>query len=139
MDQEPLPIASVSRGQPYDFHDEKFVTWWLNSLYLFSTQDQLAIAQLLRNAIHAPEAAREIEAFVTIRTRSIDRESSSDAGDRSPLGASADGNAAAGLSRAVTQIWQTSPWIAGLGVCAVALFLVKALWFAARQVYRLVF
>lgn len=137
MDQEPLPIASVSRGQPYDFHDEKFVTWWLNSLYLFTLEDQLAIAQLLHDAVHAPDAVREIEAFLAIRMQ--DFGDSTGQVDQPSRDASAGNRGTDGILHSVMQIWRASPWTFALGFCALAFFLAKGLWFAFREGYRVIF
>lgn len=132
MEPDSLPAASVPHWPSYDFHDEKFVTWWLNSLYLFAPQDQLAIAQLLRDAVHAPEAAREIEAFLAIRTQAVGDSDGQTAGQPAP-GAGAGVGGAGGIVRSIAQIWYTSRWTAALGLCAVAFFLAKGLWFVMKS------
>jgi hypothetical protein len=137
MDQDSMPVAAGSLAQPYDFHDEKFVTWWLNSLYLFSTQDQLAIAQLLRDAIHAPDAAREIEAFVTIRAQGIGEMDSLSNQPMRHTGTA--GSRDGGVFRSMVQLWRAGPWTATLGLGALAFFLAKGLWFVLREGYRLIF
>jgi hypothetical protein len=137
MDQESLRVAVGSRDQPYDFHDEKFVTWWLNSLYLFSTQDQLAIAQLLRNAIHAPDAAREIDAFLAIRAQSTDETQRPQ--DQSIRHTGVAGTGTGGIFRSMMQLWRAGPWTAAIGLGALAFFLAKGIWFVLRESFGVIF
>ncbi len=137
MEQESPTTVTAAYQQPYDFHDERFVTWWLNSLYLFAPEDQLAIAKLLRAAVHAPEAAHEIEAFLTVRAQAPG------VGDGhleapSLQGGRAGPGAATGILGSLSKFWRISPWTAGLGLCALAFFLAKGVWFVLREVLRVI-
>jgi hypothetical protein len=138
MEQQAPPIVNAARTQPYDFHDEEFVTWWLNSLYLFPPHEQLAIAQQLRNAVHAPRAALEIEAFLTIRMQAIE-DGYGTAQDKLPPDENAPLRRDAGIAGFLAPFWRSNPWTTVLGVVAAAFFLAKGLWFAAREAWRLVF
>lgn len=137
MEQESPTTVTAAYRQPYDFHDERFITWWLNSLYLFAPEDQLAIAQLLRAEVHAPEAAHEIEAFLTVRAQAL---GTGDGHLEAPSlrGGRAGTDTATGILGSLSKLWRISPWMAGLGLCALALFLVKGVWFVLREVIRVI-
>lgn len=121
---------------PFAFHDPAFVVWWLNSLYLFRPEDQIAIAELLAGAVHAPDAKAEIEAFVAVRTlEHIPAEAAAEGGPSS-------GTAVTAIDVVVArtrELWRANPWMVSLGLLAIAFFSAKAVFLLGRELIRIVF
>lgn len=116
---EPMAVAG------YDFHDPAFITWWLNSLYLFPVEDQVAIAQMLRSALHAPGSRREIEAFIEFQASAIQGEGHS-VDEKVAL---SQPDAVADLRGQLGSAWRRRPWLTAVGVLAGAYFVGKGAWF----------
>lgn len=117
--------AETGPSIAYDFHDPVFVTWWLNSLYLLPIEDQIAIAQQLRAAVHAPASRQEIEAFLEVHGQELETRLASAAHSVHPPG----------WRFALHAAWRARPWLTGIGLLACALFVVKGIWFLLRYAF----
>lgn len=117
------------------FNEVGFVTWWLGTLYLFPVAEQVAIAGLLRNAVHVPEVQREIDAFIEFHLPT-DPE-----GAEEPEVVSAAGGRTgfALVAKNLVELWRANPWPVSLGVLAILFMVAKGLWFVATEFFRLVF
>jgi hypothetical protein len=124
LDSSSLPTQTPATG--YDFHDPGFVTWWLNSLYLFPTQDQIAIAERLRDAVHAPESQQEIVAFIEVRLDAV--RGASEQRPR-PYRGDPEMGSSANWRPALRRSWAARPWLTGIGVLGALFFAGKGIWF----------
>jgi hypothetical protein len=115
------PTASPG-GAGYDFHDPAFVTWWLDSLYLLPVDDQIAIAQRLLDAVHAPASRQEIEAFLEVWRQEQERRDAPATQTAAP----------AGWTIALRSAWRAKPWLTGVGGLACMFFVAKGIWFLWR-------
>lgn len=59
--------ATPSTMDSYRYHDSDFVAWWLQGLYPFAPEDQIAIAEMLHDRINIPEVQDVIQDFVDSR------------------------------------------------------------------------
>lgn len=116
---EPKAVAA------YDFHDPSFVTWWLDSLYLFPFEEQVAIARLLRSAVHAPDSRQEIDAFLELRTTESQADALLTAGRSEALLA----ETSPVWHGQLRSSWRGRPWLTAAGVLAVLYFVGKGVWF----------
>ena len=132
MDAETGPLTESSSGAGYDFHDPAFVTWWLNSLYLFQVQDQIAIAQRLLSAVHAPASRREVEAFLEVQGHELEPRAASEGSQPTSMLHSGD---VAGWRFALRAAWRAGPWLTGIGLLACALLVFKGIWFLWRYAF----
>ena len=130
MDAETAPLTGSSSGAGYDFHDPAFVTWWLNSLYLFPVEDQVAIAQRLLSALHAPASRREVEAFLEVLGQELEPRAAAESSQPTPTLHSSD---VAVWRLALRDAWHARPWLTGLGLLACALLVIKGIWFLLRD------
>ncbi len=119
---------------PFAFHDPEFVTWWLTSLYLFKLEDQIAIAGLLSDAVHAPDAKREIEAFIEYHLGGTVAEQ-----PERPTEIDVSASAVDVVLVRVRELWRSSPWMVAIGAVALLFFSGKAIWFVGKEFFRIVF
>lgn len=125
---------------PVAFNEPRFVTWWLGTLYLFKPGDQVAIAQLLQDAVHSPAVTREIQAFIEFHA--LEAGLSADVESAPPPVASSDEEVLGGvplIKSRLAELWRSSPWMVGLGVAAIVFFIAKGAWFVVREFFRIVF
>ena len=125
---------------PVAFNEPRFVTWWLGTLYLFKPDDQVAIAQLLQDAVHSPAVTREIQAFIEFHA--LEGGLSADVESAPPPVASSDEEVLGGvplIKSRLAELWRSSPWMVGLGVAAIVFFIAKGAWFVVREFFRIVF
>lgn len=47
----------------FDFHDPRFVEWWLGSLYLLPPEVQISVASSIKAVVHVPEVHAEVDLF----------------------------------------------------------------------------
>lgn len=125
MDADTRQATESIPAAGYDFYDPGFVTWWLNSLYLFPLEDQLAIARLLRSAVHAALSRQEIDAFMACQACAMQDESWS-VDEASPLSRPEE---LVHWRGRLAGAWRGRPWLTGLGVLAGAYFVGKGAWF----------
>jgi hypothetical protein len=126
-------VTSSALAVPYAFHDPEFVTWWLTSLYLFKPADQIAIAEMLSEAVHAPEVQREIEAFIDFRSAVLPAELGQ------PVAAESAEPAGAAVVARFRELWRDNPWMVSAGALAILFFSLKAVWFLGHELVRIVF
>lgn len=119
--QAPASIPATG----YAFHDPCFVTWWLNSLYLFPLEDQIAIAQLLRSAVHAALPRQEIDAFIEFQASA--RQAEEDTVDKSTALSRVETDA--DLRWQLRSAWRRRPWLTSFGVLSGVYFVGKGAWF----------
>lgn len=117
--------ADSSWGAGYDFHDPAFVTWWLNSLYLLPLDDQIAVAQRLLSAVHAPGSRREVEAFLAVQGLELQSQA---AARKWPPALTLQAGEAGGWRSVLREAWRARPWLTGIGLLACALLVVKGVW-----------
>jgi hypothetical protein len=117
--------ADSSAGAGYDFHDPAFVTWWLNSLYLLPLEDQIAIAQRLLTAVHAPGSRREVEAFLAVQGQELEARG---APVLSPGDLAVEVRDEGDWRCALREAWRARPWLTGIGLLALALLVLKGIW-----------
>jgi hypothetical protein len=119
MDADAGRSTESPSGAGYDFHDPAFVTWWLDSLYLLPVEDQIAIAQGLLSAVHAPGSRSEIEAFLEVQSQQLEARAApaAHAVDPTPW------------RFALRAAWRARPWLTGIGLLACAFFVLKGIWF----------
>lgn len=125
---------------PVAFNEPRFVTWWLGTLYLFKPGDQVAIAQLLKDAVHSPAVTREIQAFIEFHA--LEGGLSADVESAPPPVAISDEEVLGGvplIKSRLAELWRSSPWMVGLGVAAIVFFIAKGAWFVVREFLRIVF
>lgn len=126
--------ASSSNLPQAAFNEVGFVTWWLGSLYLFPVAEQIAIAGLLRNAVHVPEVQREIDAFIEFHSP-LD----SEVPEEPEVSTEGRRSGFALVVKNLVELWRANPWPVSLGVLAILFMGAKGLWFVAREFLRLVF
>lgn len=124
---------------PVTFNEPRFVTWWLGTLYLFKPADQVAIAQLLLDAVHNPQVSREIQAFIALQA--TDEVESPQGLPRAGEGLEVepDSPAIAVVRSSLQEYWRTNPWMLGAGVVAIAFFMAKGAWLIGKELFRIVF
>jgi hypothetical protein len=124
---------------PVTFNEPRFVTWWLGTLYLFKPADQVAIAQLLLEAVHHPQVSREISAFIALQT--LDEAEPPEHQPLAGVGAGSEPNAPAiaVLRSSLHDYWRTNPWMLGVGAVAIVFFMAKGAWLIGKELFRIVF
>lgn len=60
-------VPAGESGGGYHFNDPRFVNWWLDSLYLLPIDDQVAVAERLRERVGILEVQAVIDVFVDDR------------------------------------------------------------------------
>ncbi len=124
---------------PVAFNEPRFVTWWLGTLYLFRPSDQVAIAQLLMDAVHTGPVSREIQAFIELHQIEGD---TLDAAGESPVDPLLSGDPRLGIALVrsrLIELGRANPWMLGAGLAAIAWFIAKGAWFIGTELFRIVF
>lgn len=124
---------------PVAFNEPRFVTWWLGTLYLFRPSEQLAIAQLLMDAVHTAAVSREIQAFIELQKIEGDAQ---DAAEEAPRESAMSGDPRHGIalvSGRLIELGRANPWMLGLGLAAIAWYIVKGAWFIGTELFRIIF
>lgn len=67
MDDEqttPGQTAMTAFGPSFDFHNPDWLAWWLSSHYMFSVEDQLALAERLRGVLNTQPCRDVLDGFI---------------------------------------------------------------------------
>ncbi len=138
----PLPAEETVKTFPeYSFHDPDFVEWWLGSLYLLSPEDQVAVAEVVINAVNIPEIQTLIAQFVESRMNA-DRQ---DQGEPDftvapPVLTGSFIEKAMQSARFFThKAWKENPWLVGIACIGFVFAIGRGIWFVMKEVFRLVF
>jgi hypothetical protein len=105
----------------YRFHDPAWMAWWLTSMYLLPTQDQITIAEKVLLSVHSPDSRAVLTGFIeyqrgeytppfeiAVDPEPVVVEPSIDPDDHRPMTI---------LTRITTTVWQRYPkLVVGAGV-----------------------
>jgi hypothetical protein len=129
--------TDVDTPAVYAFHDPKFVSWWLGSLYLLRPESQLQAAVALRQSVHQLGAVARLEEFIGETAAVIDHSAGTAPAVDLPI-AEPEEPAAAGPAdaamRRVRSMWKTSPSATVIGVLGIAFVAGKGLWTVVRLI-----
>jgi hypothetical protein len=130
----------------YAFHDPEFVTWWLGSLYMLKPIDQITVAEILRDSIHIPVIKDELDAFIQFQMEQGGIERQVEPGAEQAEIEAAPEFVGTRLEQAIQSIKfhfnryrKENPWMVIIAGGGLAFLVVRGLWFAAKEVFRIVF
>lgn len=122
----------------YRFHDPAWMAWWLTSMYLLPTQDQIIIAEKVLLSVHSPASRAVVKGFIeyqgaeytppeefAVDPEPVVDEPGFDPDDHRPMTI---------LTRIATTVWQRYPKL----VVGAGLVLIFYMWVGLRSIVSLI-